>query len=51
MGNRNIAFLYFALAILFQPFVKIALGRTLWNIVDTAVTGWLLFEIFRNNKK
>lgn len=26
-----------ALAILFQPFVKIALGRTIWNIVDVVV--------------
>ena len=26
-----------ALALLFQPFIKIALGRTLWNVVDVAV--------------
>lgn len=26
-----------ALALLFQPFIKIALGRTTWNIVDVAV--------------
>lgn len=26
-----------ALALLFQPFVKIAIGRTMWNIVDVAV--------------
>lgn len=26
-----------ALALLFQPFVKIALGRTLWNVVDVVV--------------
>ena len=26
-----------ALALLFQPFVKIALGRAMWNIVDVAV--------------
>jgi hypothetical protein len=25
------------LALLFQPFFKIALGRTLWNIVDVIV--------------
>ena len=28
---------YIALAILFQPFFKIALGRELWNIVDVVV--------------
>lgn len=26
-----------AVALLFQPFVKIALGRTMWNVVDVAV--------------
>ena len=28
---------FIALALLFQPFVKIALGRTMWNIVDVIV--------------
>lgn len=50
-GKSQKAFIYLALAILFQPFIKIALGRMLWNVVDTAVAGWLLFEIFKNNKK
>lgn len=36
-GNKNETFVYIALALLFQPFVKIALGRTLWNIVDVVV--------------
>lgn len=31
-----------ALALLFQPFAKIALGRTMWNIVDVAVAIMLL---------
>ena len=26
-----------ALALLFQPFIKVALGRTMWNIVDVIV--------------
>lgn len=26
-----------ALALLFQPFMKVALGRTMWNIVDVIV--------------
>ena len=29
--------LYIALALLFQPFNKLPLGRTLWNIVDVIV--------------
>jgi hypothetical protein len=42
--RENSLFLVFiGLALLFQPFEKIALGRTVWNIVDIAVAlflGW-----------
>lgn len=41
---------YIALAILFQPFIKIALGRTIWNIVDIVVGIFLVITIFYNNK-
>ncbi len=44
-GSKNEAFIYLALAILFQPFFKIALGRTLWNIIDVIVGVGLLFSI------
>jgi hypothetical protein len=40
-----------ALALLFQPFVKIALGRTMWNIVDVVVAIILLFMAFIDKKK
>ena len=33
---------YIALAVLFQPFFKIALGRELWNVVDVVVAIGLL---------
>lgn len=36
------AFAFGALALLFQPFVKIALGRTMWNIVDVVVAIMLI---------
>ncbi|MBR1713202.1 MAG: hypothetical protein IJ722_07345 [Alloprevotella sp.] len=36
-----------ALALLFQPFVKVALGRTMWNVVDVAAAAVLLFLVFR----
>ena len=39
-------FIYVALAILFQPFIKIALGRTIWNIVDVIVGIGLLASLF-----
>lgn len=44
-------FIYLVLALLFQPFIKISLGRTLWNIVDTVVAFWLLFNLVKSNKK
>jgi hypothetical protein len=42
------SFFYIALALLFQPFVKIALGRTIWNIVDVIVGIGLLVSLFIN---
>jgi hypothetical protein len=36
-GNKNEVFIYISLVILFQPFIKIALGRTIWNVVDLAL--------------
>lgn len=36
-----------ALALLFQPFCKIALGRTVWNIVDILVAGMLIIMWFK----
>jgi hypothetical protein len=44
-------FIYIALALLFQPFYKIALGRELWNIVDVIVGVGLLISIFIKNRK
>lgn len=41
---------YVALAILFQPLFKIALGRTLWNILDVLVGVGLLVSIFNKPK-
>jgi len=41
---------YVALTLLFQPFIKIALGRTLWNIVDVLVGIGLLVSIFMPKK-
>lgn len=40
-------FLYLALAILFQPFIKIALGRELWNIIDVLVGLALLLTLLK----
>ena len=45
-GNKTEAIIYVCLAILFQPLVKIALGRQVWNIVDVAVGVGLIASIF-----
>lgn len=51
--NNGIGFIYVCLALLFQPFYKIALGRALWNAVDIAVAVALIYVIIKafNKKK
>lgn len=44
-------FFYAALAILFQPIFKIALGRNIWNIVDVLVAICLMGSIFYKPKQ
>lgn len=45
------AIVYVCLAILFQPLIKIALGRTLWNIVDVVVGIGLIMSMFIKSKR
>ena len=50
-GQRNYSsemLVYVALAILFQPLFKIALGRSLWNIIDVVVAVGLLWSLVRS---
>ena len=50
--NRKTGMLiYGVLALLFQPFFKIALGRELWNIIDVIVGVGLLVSLAKKNKK
>jgi len=44
-GLTNYMIIFIGLALLFQPFLKIALGRELWNIVDIIVAIGLLVSI------
>jgi hypothetical protein len=44
--NQAEMIIYGALALLFQPFFKITLGRELWNLVDILVGLGLLISIF-----
>ena len=43
--------IYVALASLFQPLVKVALGRTIWNVVDVMVAVGLIGSLFFKNSK
>lgn len=49
-GRQTEMVIYGALALLFQPFFKIVLGRQLWNIVDLVVGTGLLISIFIKSK-
>lgn len=49
-GNQIAIIVYASLAILFQPFFKIPLGRQMWNIVDLIVGVGLIVSIFLNMK-
>ncbi len=50
-GRQTEMIIYGGLALLFQPFFKIALGRELWNIVDVVVGIGLLISIFMKPKQ
>lgn len=49
--KENLAFVFGALAVLFQPFMKISLGRGLWNLVDFIVAVFLILLCINNKKK
>ena len=47
-GKKTELLIYISLAILFQPFIKISLGRSLWNIVDVVIAIALIVSVFVN---
>jgi uncharacterized protein DUF6804 len=49
--NKTKAIIYGGLALLFQPFIKISLGREIWNIVDVIVGIGLLITILGKGTK
>lgn len=46
-GKNNLGLAFLFLAILFQPILKIALGRTLWNILDVMVAIFLIVLVIK----
>ena len=49
--REGLVFLFAGLALLFQPFFKVALGRVLWNTIDIVVAVALIFLLIRTFKK
>ena len=49
-GNRKNMFIYLALALMFQPFFKLAFGRMLWNIIDVVVAIGLFYSVYKGAK-
>jgi hypothetical protein len=49
-GQKTEMVIYICLAILFQPLIKIALGRQPWNVVDVIVGIGLIASIFFKRK-
>lgn len=45
-GQKTEAIIYVCLAILFQPLIKIALGREIWDVADVIVGVGLIISIF-----
>ena len=48
--SKPLAVTFGALALLFQPFLKIVLGRVMWNIVDVLVALGLIMLFFYERK-
>lgn len=49
--KKELAITFGALALLFQPFVKVALGRTMWNVVDVVVAIGLIVLYYKERNQ
>ena len=47
----SMAIFFGAMAILFQPIIKISLGRTMWNIVDVVMAIILFIIWYRDSQR
>ncbi len=50
-NRKGWAITFGAIALLFQPFIKVALGRVVWNIVDVLVAVLLIVVWIKGRKK
>lgn len=49
--REGLGLAFAALAVLFQPFFKFALGRAMWNVVDVIVAIGLIYLIILDCRK
>lgn len=49
--NKTEMIVFICLAVLFQPLLKISLGRQVWNVVDVFVGVGLIASLFIGKKK
>lgn len=49
--NRNWFFIWLVSALLINPFLKVSLGREIWNIMDVIWAGLLIYSLFQKHKK
>jgi hypothetical protein len=50
-GRQTEMIIYCGLALLFQPFFKVSLGRQIWNVVDVIVSVFIIVTIFIDRQK
>ena len=49
--NKVDLIVFGSLALLFQPFAKITLGRELWNVIDVGAAIYLIISLFKAKPK
>ena len=50
-NNKIELVIYISLALLFQPFIKIILGKSVWHYIDIIVSFYLVISIFIKRNK
>ena len=50
-GKMQFCVIAGSLVLLFQPFFKIVLGRTLWNVIDVVVAIVLMILWYKNKRQ
>lgn len=49
--KNKLYYFWIVMAVLFQPILKIALGRIVWNIIDVIIAVLLLLVLWKQNNE